>query len=134
MSNHGDTSTEVATDREPVPPQRDDQPVIIQRPPLSTHEDENGVHLQVALPGVRKEDLRLSIHESNLQIQAPRSNNIPEGWKTHRDGGGAIRYELNARLTNRLDGSKAEATLEDGILKLHLPLREEAKPREIQVS
>lgn len=95
---------------------------------------ENGVHLKVALPGVRKEDLKLSIHESNLQIQAPRHDRIPESWKTHRDGGGTIRYELNARLTNRLDGSKVEASLEDGVLSLHLPLREDAKPREIRVS
>lgn len=136
MSTNGNESTEVETQHQPLaePPSQEDRPVIIQRPPLTTHEDEEGVHLQVALPGVRKEDLKLSIHESNLQIQAPRRQEIPEQWKTHRDGGGEIRYELNARLTSRLDGSKAEATLEDGVLTLHLPLRDEAKPREIQVS
>jgi len=114
--------------------EHEDRPVVIQRPLVTSHEDESGVRLQLALPGVRKEDLRISLHESNLQIAAPRRDETPQGCKTHRNGGGPLRYELNARLTNRLDGSKIDAALEDGVLTLRIPLREEAKPREIQIS
>jgi HSP20 family protein len=126
----------IQTTSQPTQPrsEREDRPVVIQRPLVTSHEDELGVRLQLALPGVRKEDLRISLHESNLQITAPRRDEVPDGYKTLRNGGGPIRFELNARLTNRLDGSKIEAALEDGVLTLRIPLREEAKPREIRIS
>jgi HSP20 family protein len=115
-------------------PARDDRPVVVLRPLVTHQEDETGIRVQVALPGVRKEDLRISLHEANLQIAAARREEIPEDWKTHRESGGPIRYELNARLTNRLDGTRIEAALEDGVLTLLVPLREEARPREITIS
>lgn len=124
----------IQTTSQPASSEREDRPVVIQRPLVTSHEDESGVRLQLALPGVHKEDLRISLHESNLQIVAPRRDEVPENCKTHRNGGGSLRYELNARLTNRLDGSKIDAALEDGVLTLRIPLREEAKPREIQIS
>ncbi len=125
MSTEIDTQA-VANRRE------DERPVIVQRPPVTTREDESGIHLQVALPGVRKENLRLTVQDGNLNLQADRSEHVPDGWKTHRDNG-RVRYELNARLTQRLDGHKITASLEDGILSLHVPLREEARPREISI-
>jgi HSP20 family protein len=134
MSDLANIETKTAEDTAVTAPRGDERPVIVQRPQVSTREDENGVHLQVALPGVRKDDLKLTIHESNLQIRAARHVDVPENWKAHRDLGGRIHYELNARLTDRLDGSRVSATLEDGVLSLFLPLREEAKPREIQIS
>ncbi|MEX1048221.1 MAG: Hsp20/alpha crystallin family protein, partial [Akkermansiaceae bacterium] len=88
--------------------------------------------LNVALPGVKKEDLKLTFHQAALKIEATRSDEVPEGWKTHRDTG-TKRYALDVRLTPVFDGTKATAKLESGILTLQIPLREEAKPREIEV-
>lgn len=104
------------------------------RPHFRTHEDENGATLLVALPGVRKEDLRLTLHEANLRIEAERSDRPEENWRTIRDTGTARRYVLNVHLTARFDGTQAAASLESGILTLKLPVREEAKPREIQIA
>ena len=106
----------------------------VQRPLVHTREDENGASLQVALPGVRKEDLKLTLHESNLTIEADRSDAVPENWKTHRGSNSPQRYELNVRLTSKLDGSKTTASFDGGVLTLQVPLREEAKPRQIQVN
>lgn len=104
------------------------------RPHFRTHEDENGATLLVALPGVRKDDLKLTLHESNLRIEAQRSDEVPENWRTIRDTGAASRYSLNVHLTSRFDGTQAKASLDAGILTLTLPVREEAKPREIQIA
>ncbi|MEO7100604.1 MAG: Hsp20/alpha crystallin family protein [Luteolibacter sp.] len=106
----------------------------VQRPRVHTHEDESGARLQVALPGVRKEDLKLTLHESNLTIKADRSDAVPENWKTHGGSNNPERYELNVRLTFKLDGSKTTASFDGGVLTLQVPLREEAKPRQIQVN
>lgn len=106
---------------------------LTQPPRFQTHEDENGVRLQVALPGVRKEDVKLTLQESHLSIEATRSDQVPENWKIHRDSNSSRRYGLNVRLTNRLDGRHTTASFENGILTLQVPVSEEAKPRQIQV-
>lgn len=114
------------------PQSAQDEP--IQRPLFQSREDENGATLQIALPGVKKDDLKLTFHQSSLRIEATRSDEVPQGWKTHRDTGGGKRYALDVRLTSVFDGTKTTASLEAGILTLQVPIREEAKPREIEVS
>ncbi len=92
------------------------------RPAVSTREEESGVRLEIALPGVRKESLKLTVHEGLLTLEASRSD-VP-----------AVRYALSVKLAERLDGNRITAALEDGVLKVIVPLREEAKPREILIA
>lgn len=106
----------------------------IRRPQFHTSEDENGASVRIALPGVRKEDVKLTLHESSLRVEATRGDTVPEEWKTHRDSGFAGRYGLELRLTRRLDGTNTTATFEAGVLTLLVPVREESKPRQIAVN
>ena len=98
------------------------------------HDDENGVRLEVALPGVRKEDLKIKLNDTELKIDAVRTSQIPEDWKALSEPSAPIRYQLLAKLTRRLDGNKIQANLENGVLTLLIPYSEAAKPREILVS
>ncbi|MES2920700.1 MAG: Hsp20/alpha crystallin family protein [Verrucomicrobiota bacterium] len=100
-----------------------EQNETIHRPQFRITEDANGTSVHVALPGVRKEDLKLTLHESSLRIEARRT-----------DTGSARRYALSLRLSSRLDGTKTAAALESGLLTLQVPIREEAKPRQIAVN
>lgn len=104
------------------------------RPQYRVNQDENGATLQVALPGVRKEDVKLTLHESNLEIEAIRADKVPDEWQTHRPGHPARRFALQLRLTRRLDGTQTTASFEAGVLTLKVPIREDAKPREIAVN
>ena len=106
----------------------------VQRPQFRIKEGEDGTIVQVALPGVRKEDLKLTLLESNLRIEANRNNEVPENWKTHRDPGAIRRYGLDIHLTSRLDGTKTTAGYDAGVLTLQVPVREEAKARQIQIN
>ncbi len=106
----------------------------IHQPRFTTREDDNGVTLHIALPAVTKDDLKLTLLESNLRIEARRSDAVPENWKTLSATPTPERYRLDVRLTPRHDGSQAKATLEAGVLMLRVPIREEAKPRSIQVN
>lgn len=92
------------------------------RPAVSSLNEESGVRLDIALPGVRKEALKLKVHEGVLALEASRYE-VP-----------SIRYVLSVKLAERLDGSRISATLEDGVLKVFAPLREEAKPREVLIN
>jgi len=92
------------------------------RPAYQTREDDAGIHLEVALPGVAKEDLKFSVLKGVLQLEAER-----------RDGGNPTTYRLSAQLGERLDGEKITAKLENGVLTALVPLREEAQPKSIPV-
>lgn len=104
------------------------------RPQFHLIDDENGSAVSIALPGVRKEDLNLTLLEGSLRVEATRGDVCPETWKTHRDPGSVTRYALDLRLGPRLDGTRTTASLDAGVLTLQVPIREEAKPRQIEVN
>ena len=90
-------------------------------PVFSTHDEETGTRLQVALPGVKKEDLKLTFHDGALQLEAIRQAKTP------------LRYRLSARLASRLDGHAVSANLEHGVLEVRVPLKAEAQTRSIAI-
>jgi len=88
----------------------------------------------VELPGMRKEDPDISLHDGTLTISGERkreSNNGETAQRTERYVG---TFRRSTTLPARVDASKVSATYEDGILKVTLPKAEEAKPKQIQVS
>lgn len=105
-----------------------------QRPAYTRQVTESGVTLQVALPGVRKEDLKLTLNQSVLQLEANRTTEIPDDWKTHSNHPPKVSYELGFQLDAKLDGGNVRAGLENGILTLYIPVKEEAKARNILVN
>ena len=108
--------------------------IAVQQPVFNIREDENGAYLQIALPGVRKDALKLTLKQSVLEIEATRDNTVAEDWKTHSGPPKSVSYQLSVRLTSKLDGGNVKATLENGLLTLGIPVREEAKPRDIFVN
>jgi len=93
------------------------------RPVVYTRHEESGVRLSVALPGVRKYDLKLTVHDGLLAIDASRA-----------DKDDCVRYSLSIKLADRLDGGRTAAALEDGVLNLRIPLREEALPQQVAIA
>ncbi len=106
----------------------------IHRPQFRITDHADGTTVSIALPGVRKEDLKLTLLESSLRVEANRHDEVPENWKTHRDTDSVRRYGLDLRLGSQLDGTRTTASLDAGVLKLQVPIREEAKPRQIPVN
>lgn len=104
------------------------------RPQFRIMDDEHGSTVSIALPGVCKEDLNLSLLEASLWVEATRRGAWLETGATHRAPAPATRYALHLRLGSRLDGTRTTASLDAGVLTLKVPVREEAKPRQIQVN
>jgi HSP20 family protein len=98
---------------------------------------ESGDHLvaMVELPGMRKEDIDISLHDGALTISGERkrdsSKNGETAQRTERYVG---TFRRSITLPTRVDASKVSAIYQDGILKVTLPKAEEAKPKQIQVS
>ena len=118
--------TDTSASREPVE--------NVHRPQFRIKEGEDGTVVQIALPGVRKEDLKLTLLESNLRIEADRNNEVPENWKIHRDPEPSGATASTSTSPRGSTATQATASFESGVLTLQVPVREEAKPRQIQVN
>lgn len=105
-------------------------------PAVDITETENEYHVVADLPGVKKEDLDVSIHDGVLTINAETKYE-----KEDREEGRLLRQERrygkfvrSMRLGADVDPEKIKAEYKDGVLDLHLPKHEQVKPKKIDVS
>jgi HSP20 family protein len=97
---------------------------------------EGGDHLTavVELPGMRKEDIDISLHDGTLTISGERKRESTNGEQAQRTERYVGTFRRSIALPVRVDAGDVNATYEDGILKVTLPKAEEAKPKQIKVS
>ena len=103
-------------------------------PALDLYQNNDNVIAVVELPGMRKEDIEISLHDGTLTISGERKMETQEGDKAERSERYVGKFRRSITLPTRVDASNVSATYQDGILKLTLPKAEEAKPKQIQVS
>jgi HSP20 family protein len=103
-------------------------------PALDLYQSNDNVIAVVELPGMRKEDIEISLHDGTLTISGERkresSSNSEKAERTERYVGA---FRRSIALPTRVDANKVSATYRDGILIVTLPKAEEAKPKQIQV-
>ena len=97
---------------------------------------ESGDHLVavVELPGMRKEDIDISLHDGTLAISGERKRESANDEKAQRTERYVGTFRRSISLPTRVDANKVSAMYQDGILKVTLPKAEEAKPKQIRVS
>jgi HSP20 family protein len=104
-------------------------------PPVDIFEtDAREIVLKAELPGLRREDIDLTVENSTLTIRAERRDD--EGVREtqyHRRERLCGTCSRSFTLPNTVDAGHVKAEYRDGVLTVRLPLREEAKPRQIQV-
>ncbi|HGL4258397.1 Hsp20/alpha crystallin family protein [Burkholderia dolosa] len=103
-------------------------------PAVDIFEDEHGITLYADLPGVPRDKLDVRVHDGNLSIEAQAVVPTRAGLRLQH---AEMRHPHFARmfmLSADFDASRIDAQLRDGVLKLTIPRREEAKPRRIQVA
>jgi HSP20 family protein len=103
-------------------------------PALDLYESGDNVVAVVELPGMRKEDIEISLHDGTLTISGERKRESTDGEKAQRTERYVGTFRRSITLPTRVDPSKVVATYQDGILKVILPKAEEAKPKQIKVS
>lgn len=92
------------------------------------------ITVQFDLPGVDASTIDLQIERGELRLQAKRTISAPDGARF------LVRERADATITRRLmlgdvlDVDHVDATYNDGVLTLHIPLHETAKPRQITVT
>jgi len=113
---------------------RSDQLFTGWSPALDLYESGDHLVAVVELPGMRKEDLDISLHDGALTISGERKRESTNGDTAQRTERYVGTFRRSITLPTRVDASKVSATYENGVLKVTLPKAEEAKPKQIQVS
>jgi len=103
-------------------------------PVLDLYQNNDNLIAVVELPGMRKEDIEISLHDGMLTISGERKSGTPEGDKAERTERYIGKFRRSITLPTRVDANKVSATYKDGILTITLPKAEEAKPKQIQVN
>jgi HSP20 family protein len=103
-------------------------------PALDLYQSNDNVVAVVELPGMRKEDIDISLHDNTLTISGERKRESKAGENAERTERYVGTFRRSIGLPTRVDANKVSATYEDGILKVTLPKAEEAKPKQIKVS
>jgi HSP20 family protein len=107
-------------------------PTIV--PAVDINEDTHGITLWADLPGVSRDRLNVHVQDSTLFIEGEALVESPGGLRLHYAEIREPRFARAFSLSADFDTSRIEANLSDGVLKLSIPRREEARPRRIEVS
>lgn len=85
------------------------------------------------MPGVPKDRLDVRIDSDTLSMEGNVVITMPEEMEALYADVRCTRYQRSFSLSRELDVEKIDAILKDGVLTLHIPKREEHKPRKIEV-
>ncbi len=102
-------------------------------PPVDIFEDEHGITVYADLPGVSRDRLSVHIDGDTLTIDGEAVVGAPKDMEQVSSEVRVPYYRRGFTLSRELDASKVDATMKDGVLMLHIPKLEEAKPRRITV-
>jgi HSP20 family protein len=94
---------------------------------------ENEVELRFDLPGIDPESIDVSVDRGVLTVKASRNEEYTEGEKPVIRERVMGSYVRRVRLSDTVDAEKIEAGYTDGVLTVHVPVMETAKPRKIEV-
>ena len=104
-------------------------------PALDIAEGKDAYLVTVELPGVKLDDLEITLEDGLLTIQGERhfaSDSSEEQFHRVERSSGAFRRSIT--LPAHVEADAVEASMEDGVLRILVPKAEEAKPKRIQVN
>jgi HSP20 family protein len=97
-------------------------------------ETNEGFILQMPMPGVRPEDVEITVQQDSLNLKWQTNVQVPEGATALWQGFQSGQYQQSFTLPAPVNSERAEASYRDGILTLNLPKAEHAKARTVKVN
>ncbi len=105
-----------------------------QYPLLNVYDSNEQLVLVAEMPGVKKEDIHLTLENGLLTINGERKQSgMPDqaGWIRNEIQTGT--FSRTIQLPRQVNANQISAELTNGILRVVLPIAEEAKPREVKI-
>jgi HSP20 family protein len=104
------------------------------RPTVDIKEDEKEYLINAEVPGIDKKDVKVTIQEGVLSIQGERKQEKEgKGSRFHRVERSYGTFVRSFTLPEDVAEDKLKAEFKDGMLLVHLPKAERAKPKAIEV-
>jgi len=100
-------------------------------PVVDIYENEDEILLHADMPGVLKEDVSVNVDNGKLAISGIRR--LTAAGAVNWAEFGDVEYQRTFSVPQTIDVAKVNAELKDGVLTLHLPKSESAKPRRIEI-
>jgi len=100
-------------------------------PPLDVYDHDDSVVVRVDLPGVKKEDIEISVVENTLTIKGTKTAETTDGPSHSERFYGA--YSRSLTIPSKIAADDVKATYKDGVLEVTLPKLPESKARQIPV-
>jgi HSP20 family protein len=114
----------------------DEQGIRLSRrqPPVDVWQRDNALIVELEAPGVKKDQVNVSVSGNELSIQVQRPEPDEEGVTYHRRERPFGTFNRVLQLPIDVDAEHVEAAIRDGVLTITLPKSESAKPRKINVA
>ncbi|MDR3610913.1 MAG: Hsp20/alpha crystallin family protein [Ignavibacteriaceae bacterium] len=97
-------------------------------------EDDNQYYLNIDLPGIKKEDVKINYTNGQLSISGERKMESEEkNTKYHRAERSYGKYYRSFTLPQKIKENEINAEFKDGQLKISIPKSEEAKPKQLEI-
>ncbi len=114
---------------------RTSQLLGVWNPAVDLYEDKENVIVKAELPGMKREDIQVSLQDGTLSISGERKNEEKvENAEVCRMERFVGRFQRTITLPSQVKGDKVNAQYKDGVLTVTLPKTEEAKPKQIEIS
>jgi len=104
------------------------------QPPVNLWESSDALVLEMEVPGVKTDQFDLSVVGEELSIKVEYPQMEQEGPTCHRHERPVGTFTRVLRLPVEIDGEKASAELQDGVLTITMPKAERAHARKIEVT
>jgi HSP20 family protein len=103
-------------------------------PAFDVYEEKDNFVVKAELPGMKKEEINVSLHDGDLIISGERkSETKSEGTEVYRAERYFGKFQRTVSLPPTVAANNVKAEYKDGILTVTLPKSEDAKPRQIEV-
>lgn len=103
-------------------------------PAVDISETADSYEVTAELPGLTKDDVKISYEGGMVSIRGEKKQEKEDKGKNyHRRERNYGAFERSFRLPTHIEVNKIEAKFKDGVLTLHLPKAEEARPKEIPI-
>jgi HSP20 family protein len=116
------------------PPFTEENGLVAWTPACDIYETEKAIVLKVELPGIKKENVAVSIENNLLTIHGQRKfeeeTKRENYYRVERNYGEFFR---SFTLPNYIEPTKIIAEFKEGMLEVNLPKREEAKPKQVEI-
>ncbi|MEZ5040698.1 MAG: Hsp20/alpha crystallin family protein [Saprospiraceae bacterium] len=99
------------------------------RPAVNISENKESFLLELAAPGLNKEDFKVSVEKNMLTVAANKETKSEEGNQYRRREFNYLSFKRSFHLPSSIDANAINATYENGVLYLTLSKKEEAKEK-----